>query len=137
MPFVLSARNNVTYGGNLINQKYSPLQDIVLDVADRVDYQALFSNRRATLTGINAYPPNAINFYGNLPAVAPAVAPLVVVSSNRANWMQQILQNAVNHDAFTGYLDNATFYDDVVPWYAPLRSDRPVISSCIGRVRLL
>ncbi|HWW07277.1 hypothetical protein [Collimonas sp.] len=126
MPLVLNARNNGTYGGNLINQKYKPLDNPALAPPDHAYYRQLFSARQGLLTGINAYPPNTLNFYGNLPVPAIAVAPLVVVSSNRANWMQAILQNAANHGPFTGYLDATSFHSDVVPWYAPLRSGRPV-----------
>jgi hypothetical protein len=126
MPLVLNARNNGLYGGNLINQKYKPLDNPALAPVDHNYYRQLFSARQALLTGINAYPPSALNFYGNLPIPAVAVAPLVVVSSNRANWMQTILQNAVTHGPFTGYLDATSFHSDVVPWYAPLRSGRPV-----------
>lgn len=126
MPLVLNARNNPLYGGNLINQKYKPLDNPTLAAIDSAYYRQLFADRQGLLTGINAYPPSPLDFYGNLPVAVPAVAPLVVVSSNRANWMQTILQNAVDHGPFTGYLDATSFHSDVVPWYSPLRSGRPV-----------
>ncbi|MGH6873314.1 MAG: hypothetical protein ACREHE_17595 [Rhizomicrobium sp.] len=130
----MAARNNPNYGGELINQKYSPLHDIILAPDDHAYYRALFTGRINALTGINAYPPNAINFYADWDTVNPAVvaaqAPMVVASTNRANWMQQALRNADAHveftGAFTGYLDATTFDNDVVPWYAPLRSGRPL-----------
>lgn len=127
MPLVLNARNNGNYGGNLINQKYSPLQNIILTNANPADYSPLFTNRRNLLSGLNTYPPAAttLEFFRTPPAVVtPAVAPLVVVSSNRAEWMRTILDNAASHGAFTGYDDATTFNDDVVPWYAPGRSGR-------------
>lgn len=126
-PPILNAQNNGNYGGNLINQKYSPLQQINLNGGVRADYEGLFTNRSNVLRGINAYPPNMLTFYGNMPAVA-AADPMVVVSSGRAEWVSWILQNAENHPAFNGYLDNTTFQlnGNLVPvaWYSPRRSGR-------------
>lgn len=123
----ISAKYNIRYGGNLINQKYSPLDEIVLHNQDANDYRRLFENREAILISINAYRPNTLNFYSSVgPNNAPNLgqAPMVVVSSNRANWMGEILKNA-SQGNFTGYLDNQTFnHSGIVPWYAPLRSNK-------------
>jgi hypothetical protein len=123
----LNATNNPNYGGALINQKYTPLDNIILAPTEANYYRPLFTARINVLTGINAYPPSPLNLYANWPLVNAAVnvaqAPMVVISSNRAEWMREILQNAVNHGAFAnGYIDAQTFADDVVPWYAPGRS---------------
>ncbi|WP_412530059.1 hypothetical protein [Burkholderia lata] len=131
MPLVLNAHNNANYGGNLINQKYSPLADILINNVDQNEYRQLFSNRIQILTGVNAYPPNALNLYADLPGIDVAHAPLVVISSGRAEWMRDILQTAGEHPDFTGYLDNQTFRlhgapCGPVPWYSPRRSGRPL-----------
>jgi hypothetical protein len=128
VPLVLNATNNPNYGGNLINQKYSPLEHIVVE-GNAADYRNLFAQRSGLLTAINAYPPNALNLYANWGTIIPVDnrAPLIVISSNRADWMQTILQNAANHGDFAnGYLDPSTFVTGAVPWYAPERSGRRV-----------
>jgi hypothetical protein len=125
VPLVLSAKNNPLYGGSLINQKYTPLENIIVSEEDAAEYRALFTGRAGTLTAISAYPPNALNFYANWEKIGPITsqAPLVVASTNRANWMATILQNAVTHGAFSkGYLTPNTFEFGTVPWYAPGRS---------------
>jgi hypothetical protein len=126
VPLVINARANPTYGGNLINQKYSPLQNIILNPVDANYYRGLYTGRSVPLANINVYPPNALNLYANWPALPPPIVgtpPIVVASSNRAEWMATILQNAAGHGPFVnGYLAADTFDNDVVPWYAPGRS---------------
>jgi hypothetical protein len=123
MPLVLNAQNNGQYGGNLVNQKYAPLLGIQLAQVDNAYYRALFTNRQQVFTGINAYPPNVLEFYGTLPAVA-AHPPMVIASSGRAAWMRGILDDAAQYADFNnGYLDQNTFLAaGIVPWYAPERS---------------
>lgn len=130
-PFELSAQNNINYGGNLITQKYSPLQNVQVTAAYAASYETLFANRSAALDESNAYPPtlNTLTYYrANPPAVVAGTAPMVVVSSGRADWLAYILQNAVNHGPFTGYLENNTFQSGSssvpVAWFAPGRSGR-------------
>lgn len=130
MVLVLNAQNNGLYGGNLINQKYSPLANIILGGGVPAEYRNLFTTRIDQLRNNNIYPPNTLNLYANWNVVNGAVnvnqAPMVVISSSRAEWMARILQNAVDHGPFDGYTDPGTFDDGVVPWYAPGRSGRPV-----------
>ncbi|MGE5329272.1 MAG: hypothetical protein ACM3KR_07185 [Deltaproteobacteria bacterium] len=131
---VINARNNPNYGGNLINQKYSPLTDIVIPDDQGAAYKQLFTKRAQKLTETGCYPPNTtLKLYANWPAdtnhdgipdVNQDEIPMVVVSSNRANWMHTILDNANSRADFADYLDSHTFDDDIVPWYAPLRSGR-------------
>ncbi len=128
MALVLSAKNNPNYGGCLVSQKYSPLADIQL-LGPRTDYAKLFTKRISVLDGMAAYPPCTLYIYGNLPAFNADPVPMVVISSNRAGWMQTVLQNAVDHGPFDdGYLDATTFAGGwPVAWYAPERSGgRPV-----------
>lgn len=132
MPLVLNAQNNGNYGGNLINQKYSPLANVVVNAGEQDDYRPLSTRRIGILTDANAYPPNTLNFYVDLPAINVNQPPLVVISSGRAEWMEEILQAAQDHAPFTGYLDNQTFRSQFgaqigpVPWYTPRRSTRPL-----------
>jgi hypothetical protein len=126
VPLVLSALNNTNYGGNLINQKYSPLDQILLQ-GERGDYEGLFTARTGVLTNIAAYPPQALNFYAqSWQAVDRNQVPMVVLSSNRGAWMHTLLQNAVNAGRQgyfrRGYLSPRTFDGGLVPWYAPERS---------------
>lgn len=130
-PLVLSAQNNVNYGGNLVTQKYSPLENVQVSVPYALGYETLFANRRGALGDANAYPPqlNTLTYYRvNPPAVVAGTAPMVVVSSGRAEWLQYVLQNAVDHGPFTGYLENNTFQSGSssvpVAWFAPDRSGR-------------
>ena len=124
---VLTAKNNPNYGGPLINQKYSPLENIILYDDDKVELSKLFNTRIQVLTNSASNPPAQLQLFGNLPGANVAQAPMVVISSGRAQWMATILQNAVDHGAFpNGYLDTRTFDDDAVPWYAPGRSGRPL-----------
>lgn len=121
--FMIYADYNTNYGGPLINQKYSPLSNITLVDQDKMFYWQMFADRLQSLTG--AYPPQLLNFYGKLPNVTEAqtkIAPIVVASSNRADWMEGLLLTAQNREFPNGYLDNTTFYNGVVPWYAPGRS---------------
>jgi hypothetical protein len=128
---VLSAKNNTNYGGNLINQKYSPLDNILLQ-GERGGYEGLFTARQGVLDGIAAYPPQALNFYAaSWQGVDRNRVPMVVLSSNRGAWMSKLLQNAVGAAKKgyfrQGYLSLDTFKGGLVPWYAPQRSgSRPV-----------
>jgi hypothetical protein len=84
--------------------------------------------RRTWLAVAGLYPPGLnLNFYAQMPNnLFLDNAPMVVVSSNRANWIKKILEHAKAHGKFKGYTDKKTFNDDVVPWYAPARSGRLV-----------
>ncbi len=116
----IAAKNNTNYGGSLINQKYSPLVNISLD--DAVD--DIFNRRGNTLSEIGAFP-KVLNLYSNWaqiePAVDVAVAPMVVISSNRATWMAKLLENAQNRGPIN-YNDAKPFDEGETPWYAPWRS---------------
>ena len=101
---------------------FLPLENLLL-ASDPADYRGLFTARIGSLTGLNAYPPNALNFYGLMPNARVDDVPMVVISSNRGAWMRKLLDNARKHGRFAyGYLTTNTFKDGAVPWYVPARS---------------
>lgn len=131
MPPTLVAENNTAFGGVLINQKYSPL---VFDrdyppSSDKDFYTKIYRTRIKALSDDNVFPRKLSLFTRAWPVVAAGTPPMVVISSNRAEWMKQLFDNAAAKNevaAFTGYIDATTFQNGPVPWYAPLRSQRPV-----------
>lgn len=123
---ILTANNNGNYGGTLITQKYSPLEQIITDANDKSAYVSLFNQRITALSAPGAFP-KKLTLVGVWPAAINVnQAPMVVISSTRAQWVKGLLDNQVTHGANTGYLDNTTFSSGAVPWYSPARSGRPV-----------
>ena len=128
----LAANNNTSYGGTLINQKYSPLVDIVIPAGDgeKTFYENLFTRRITALSGQNLFPRTLTLLTSGLPTpISVDTPPMVVISSNRAEWMQLLFESGEAKNsaaAFTGYNDITTFSKGPVPWYAPRRSGRPV-----------
>ncbi|HBF34207.1 TPA: hypothetical protein DDW35_06550 [Candidatus Sumerlaeota bacterium] len=131
---VISAKQNGSYGGNLINQKYSPLENIGFNANPDTDCQPIFNARKNILQGSN-YFPTTLNLYSR-PALqtnhAGQPAPIIVASNNRAEWMTKILRNAElwGMGMTKDYLNPNTFKQDgknvVIPWYTPHRSKRPL-----------
>lgn len=131
MPPTLVADNNGGFGGVLINQKYSPLVfgDEYPAAADKDSFSKIYNTRIKTLSDVDVFPKKISLFTRAWPAVAAGTPPMVVISSNRAEWMQELFETAKTKnelDEFTGYLDVTTFQNGPVPWYSPLRSLRPV-----------
>jgi hypothetical protein len=124
----LSADNNGSYGGSLINEKYSPLRSITIAAGDKDFYVNLFDERIKTLTRQNIFPTKLTLITSGLPAPDTFTStPIVVISSNRAEWMKSLFDNAdtKNRKArITGYNDPATFSEGIIPWYAPWRSQK-------------
>ncbi len=83
---------NTSYGPPLVNQKYSPLLGPVVVPADRPIYSGLLQNRMRLLRAyglIGAQLDLTVPNWANVVAgEAGHLPPLVVVSSNRATWMQ-------------------------------------------------
>lgn len=128
-PPKFAAKNNTNYGGTLINQKYSPLQNITLVDGDKSSIQKLFNDRITLLK--NWFPKKLSLVSSNWPEIGinKDIPPMVVISSKRAEWMKTLFNNANKKNAaapITGYLDKKTFNEGVIPWYSPLRSGRPV-----------
>ncbi|MBO1348080.1 MAG: hypothetical protein EBE86_012105 [Hormoscilla sp. GUM202] len=84
---------NTNYGGNLVSQKYTPLQNIQYNQNDRPYYSALLTNRWNLLNNANILrQPLALvvrDWNEIINAEAGNNPPLVVISSNRSNWIRQ------------------------------------------------
>jgi len=88
----IQVERNMSYGGNLVTQKYQPLQAVSYDATGRATYSALASNRVRLLKDLHLLPQplelrttwtdviTAENKSGQLP-------PIVVISSNRSRWI--------------------------------------------------
>src|SRR5919205_3439357 len=125
----ISADNHENYGGNLINQKYSPLHNITdpVDKADEDFVIKLYNRRVKALSAANAFPKQLQLWSRPLPALNLDEAPMVVISSNRAQWVEGLFKNGTKKNTsakFKGYDDATTFAEDAVAWYDPLRSGR-------------
>ncbi|MCR9072742.1 MAG: hypothetical protein NXI18_13570 [Alphaproteobacteria bacterium] len=132
--------SNPNYGGNLINQKYSPLGEVQLSSDNKKEVTAILNNRVSLLAARGLLPVSNTgtdHFYllffapnNFLATVNRLLAPLIVVSSGRANWIQETLNagNRVNAGgSITGYDYNGVFNEGPVPWYFPGRSKRQTI----------
>ncbi|MGB3510698.1 MAG: hypothetical protein WBA93_15985 [Microcoleaceae cyanobacterium] len=98
---------NINYGGNLVvSQKYRPLENIHYVQDDRDYYSALLTNRWNLLNAANILPqPLALvtpNWKTIIAAEARKSPPLVVISSNRSNWIKQGIDAADNQLATKG-----------------------------------
>jgi hypothetical protein len=111
----IAARNNTTYGGNVITQKYAPLENIGLVAADAGDSNWMLSHRMALLQANQLLGP-ALSLgspnWNNLPATeAGRPPPLIVISTNRSAWIDagflaaQSALAAIPANAFTGVED--------------------------------
>lgn len=126
---IISANNNTSYGGTLINQKYSPLEQIVISNPSDQDvlaYRAIFHGRINALTAVNAFPKKlslAAKWSLEIKVNEP---PLVVISSNRAEWLERLFSAQQSKPSRKGYLDPNTWDKGLVLWYTPMRSRRPL-----------
>jgi hypothetical protein len=125
----LTAKNNKQYGGDLINQKYAPLQNITdpADEADETFLVKLFNRRVTALSAANAFPKTLTLLCRAWPVPNVDEPPMVVISSNRAEWIERLFKNGTKKNTaaeFTGYDDTTSFAEDAVAWYDPLRSGR-------------
>lgn len=125
----ITAQNNTTYGGSLINQKYTPLANTTVD---DVALLALMEGRNKVLREKYAFP-SMLTFISNpklVPGAPSALPPMFVHSSNRAQWIKSLFDNLdvvmQERQNLEGYTDPSTFGPEgtrvPVPWYAPQRS---------------
>src|SRR5690242_4406146 len=109
----LAANNNTSFGGDLINQKYAPLVGITVVAGDKDFIVGLFNQRITELSRQNLFPLKLTLITSALPAPFSAdTHPMVVISSNRAEWLQKLFENAETKnsiDEITGYNDDTTF----------------------------
>ncbi len=127
--------NNEQYGGNLINQKYAPLAindpQAPIDNGAQAEYVALFQNRINLLTNRGLLPSQLNLYAADWPAIqtaesAPAsLPPIVVVSSNRAEWIFNGYELAKNLQPlganFSDVNDVRALVAGPTPWYLPKR----------------
>src|SRR6185436_10744604 len=88
---------NKNYGGAVVTQKYSPLENITYVKGKAAEYSALFTNRLAQLTNANLLPqPLTLitDWNAALLAVTGHDPPIVVISSNRSKWIAKGMQMA-------------------------------------------
>ncbi len=92
MAIELSVKSN--YGGNLVSQKYQPVETPVLQAADKNDCLAFANARIEKLSSVGKLPRTLDFFIGeHLQAILAAEElqdskpPLVVISSNRSSWI--------------------------------------------------
>lgn len=127
----IPVQNNAQYGGALINQKYAPLEvnAAEIDNGAQAEYVALFQGRIGLLQNqnilprqLNLYASNWANIQNNEAAVA-ALPPIVVISSNRAEWINEKNNTAIELQPgnFVNVNDTAALVAGATPWYAPKR----------------
>jgi len=88
----IEAKKNNNYGGVLVSQKYSPLEDIKYKRPQSAEYSALLTNRLTQLTNANILPQPLrliTDWDTALAAVTGHDPPLVVISSNRSKWIAE------------------------------------------------
>ncbi|HEY8036862.1 MAG TPA: hypothetical protein VIF37_14875 [Methylobacter sp.] len=129
----IPVQNNAQYGGNLINQKYAPLaiNAVAIDNAVQAEYVALFQRRIALLNGQGILPRQLNLYAANWGAIQAAEAnaatlrPIVVVSSNRAEWIHHTYTLANELEPLDGNFNDVTDVRALVAgptaWYLPKR----------------
>ncbi|MEU4602554.1 hypothetical protein AB0F43_06215 [Kribbella sp. NPDC023972] len=90
----ITTDKNTAYGPPLVNQKYAPLANINFNVADRPIYTGMLNNRAtllrsAGMLGQGLRLATTPSWAAITAAEAGHLAPLVVVSSNRAGWIRR------------------------------------------------
>jgi hypothetical protein len=135
---VINAANNPTYGSPEVNNKYAPLQDIKLTLpfrpnpnepenpGDRDLARKIISKRLSALSDLGAFP-KKLKLYYTLPAPVNVNTPaVIVISSNRAEWIADQFEAPDPKYNPTGYLDGQTITKGHYLWWSPARSTRPV-----------
>lgn len=123
------AGNNPNYGGSLINQKYSPLQNITITNDQRGYCNKIFNDRIKTLLDNGVFP-ETLKLYARWRPIPPKLPkdqtpPMVVISSQRASWLKGLFLNMQQRKKpLRNYNNPNTFANGPVPWYAPRRSGR-------------
>lgn len=132
----IPVKNNTQYGGNLINQKYAPLDINSINIDDNIEkeYKNLFENRIELLRGRNLLP-SRLNLYANNWEVIKtnegainALPPIIVVSSNRAEWIKERYEDVASELLKENQLNNFQDVNDIQAltwgptlWYDPRR----------------
>ena len=121
---------NTTYGGTLVTTKYSPLRSISFEASDAAVYSRLLFNRWSLLksTGLLPQPLNlaVANWKTTIDSEAEKKPPLVVISSNRSEWIKAGITAARTQTPFANASDlTALTFDNKQgaspPIYSPSR----------------
>lgn len=121
---------NSTYGGTLVTNKYSPLRSIVFHSSDNDIYNGLMLNRWRLLnsTGLLPQPLNlaVTDWTATIESEAGKRPPLVVISSNRSEWIKAGITAARTQRAYANASDlKALTFDNSYlaspPIYCPTR----------------
>jgi hypothetical protein len=123
----IPVRNNVQYGGDSINQKYSPLEvnSVALRTGASKEYAKLFEKRISILKGQSLFPSELTFVAENWSAMQTSEAadntqpPIVVVSNNRADWIKKVLGRVKKN--YNDVNDDNAFGNGATPWYSPKR----------------
>ena len=101
----IKAGRNLNYGGTAVTQKYSPLENIDYQRTDEGVYSKLLTNRLDHLAAANILPQplRLVTDWEKALARRLPDPPLVVISSNRANWIASGLRMAREQKRTTGY----------------------------------
>lgn len=99
----ITTDKNTSYGPPLVNQKYRPLENVAFNVADLAIYTGLLNNRTALLRATGLIGQQLKLATPGWAAITAAEAghlpPLVVVSSNRAQWMRSGIDAGIAQNA--------------------------------------
>lgn len=101
----IKAERHMNYGGTAVTQKYSPLHNITYTRTDESVYSKLLTNRLDLLVAANILPQPlrlVTDWEKALSRGAPD-PPLVVISSNRSNWIATGLRVAKDQKTITEY----------------------------------
>jgi hypothetical protein len=124
----IPVQNNSSYDVNLINQKYAPLavNAVVLDNTVKQEYGNLFRGRIEQLKNQNLFPAPLRLYAADWNQIqtnetaAGALPPIVVVSSNRADWILESY-NRIEYANFADVNDVEALREGPMPWYSPRR----------------
>lgn len=132
----IQAKDNDRYGGPLVTQKYRPLEDVTIDKANRAACSWMLSNRHDLLTAMGNMPRPLTLFMQDWDAAVDAEAnrtqnlpPLIVISSNRSNWIRAGLNAAqvqANLRGVTNFRDPGD--PDALRGTAPAKGPEPTQS---------
>jgi hypothetical protein len=89
----ISVRRNSSYGPPNVTDKYSPFIEITFETGNKAIHSGLLENRYKLLTGSGLFPQRLKlilpNWTTAIASEVGAKAPLVVISTNRAQWIKE------------------------------------------------
>jgi len=108
----ITVKKNIAYGPPNVTDKYSPFLNITLETGNKAIHSGLLENRYKLLTSSGLFPqtlnlilPNWDTAVGN---EVGAKGPLVVISTNRANWIKKGYDAGLRQPATDRPFENAS-----------------------------